>query len=81
MAEMLRGANVVKADFITKTLGRFNRLMSAYITTYDPEFVLRNFSRDIQVAVINAVSEQEIDGGLLKGKNITDKIIKSTVRL
>jgi transcriptional regulator with XRE-family HTH domain len=78
MAEMLRGANVVKADFITKYLGQFNRIMSAYITTYNPEFVVGNFFRDIQVAVINAVAEQEIDGGLLKGKNITDKIIKST---
>jgi transcriptional regulator with XRE-family HTH domain len=77
MAEMLRGANVVKAEFIAKTLGKFNRFLSAYITTYDPEFVLRNFSRDIQVAVINAISEQEIEGGLLKGKNITNKIVKS----
>jgi transcriptional regulator with XRE-family HTH domain len=77
MAEMLRGANVLKADFIAKTLGKFNRFLSSYITTYDPEFVLRNFSRDIQVAVINAISEQEIEGGLLKDKNITNKIVKS----
>jgi hypothetical protein len=77
IAEALRGANVVKADFIAKYLGKFNRFLSSYITTYDPEFVLRNFSRDIQTAVINAVSEQEIEGGLLKGKNITNKIVKS----
>jgi hypothetical protein len=77
IAEALRGANVVKADFIAKYLGGFNRFLSSYITTYDPEFVLRNFSRDIQTAVINAVSEQEIEGGLLKGKNITNKIVKS----
>lgn len=77
MAEMLRGANVAKADFITKYLGQFNRMLSSFITTYDPEFVLRNFSRDIQVAVINAISEKEIEGGLLKGKNITNKIVKS----
>jgi len=51
--------------------------LSSFITTYDPEFVLRNFSRDIQTAVVNAVSEQEIEGGLLKGKNITGKIVKS----
>jgi transcriptional regulator with XRE-family HTH domain len=77
MAEMLRGANVVKAEFLAKSLGKFNRFLSSYITTYDPEFVLRNFSRDIQVAVINAISEQEIEGGLLKGKNITTKVVKS----
>jgi transcriptional regulator with XRE-family HTH domain len=77
LAEALRGANVVKADFIVKYLGGFNRLLSSFITTYDPEFVLRNFSRDIQTAVVNAVSEQEIEGGLLKGKDITGKIVKS----
>jgi transcriptional regulator with XRE-family HTH domain len=77
MAEMLRGANVTKAEFITKYLGQFNRMLSSFITTYDPEFVLRNFSRDIQVAVINAISEQEIEGGLLKGKNVTTKVVKS----
>ena len=77
MAEALRGANVVKADFLVKTVGRFNRLLSSFITTYDPEFVLRNFSRDIQTAVINTMAEQEIEGGLLKGKNVTTKIVKS----
>jgi transcriptional regulator with XRE-family HTH domain len=78
MAEALRGANVVKADFIVKTLGKINRWLSSFITTYDPEFVLRNFSRDIQTAVINTMAEQEIEGGLLKGKNLTAKIVKST---
>jgi transcriptional regulator with XRE-family HTH domain len=77
MAEALRGANVVKADFLVKTLGKFNSLLSSFITTYDPEFVLRNFSRDIQTAVINTMAEQEIEGGLLKGKDVTTKIVKS----
>ena len=31
LAEALRGANVVKADFIVKYLGGFNRLLSSFI--------------------------------------------------
>jgi transcriptional regulator with XRE-family HTH domain len=77
MAETLRGATVASTDFIVKFLGRFNRLLSSFITTYDPEFVLRNFSRDIQTAVLNAYSEQELNDGLIKGEKIVASIIKS----
>ena len=77
MAETLRGATVVNSDFIVKFLGGFNRLLSSFITTYDPEFVLRNFSRDIQTAVFNAYSEQQLDDGIIKGEEIVGKIIKS----
>ena len=77
MAETLRGATVSSSDFIVKYLGKFNRMLSSFITTYDPEFVLRNFSRDIQTAVLNAYSEQELNDGLIKGEQIVGNIIKS----
>ena len=79
LADALRGANVVKADFMVKYLGQFNRMLSSFITTYDPEFVLRNFSRDIQTAVMNLYAEQEISEGLIKDKNIVAKVVKDTL--
>jgi transcriptional regulator with XRE-family HTH domain len=79
LADALRGANVVKADFMVKYLGKFNRMLSSFITTYDPEFVLRNFSRDIQTAVMNLYAEQEISEGLLKDKNIVNDVIADTL--
>lgn len=79
LAEALKGANVVKADFMVKYLGAFNRMLSGFITTYDPEFILRNFSRDIQTAVMNLYAEQEISEGLIKDKNIVAKVVSDTL--
>jgi transcriptional regulator with XRE-family HTH domain len=75
LADTLRGANVTKAQWLTKYLGAFNRFQSALITTYDPGFVFRNFSRDIQTAVLNLYAEQDLDDGLIKDKNIVGKTI------
>lgn len=76
LANALRGANITKAEWLTKYLGSFNRVYSSLITTYDPEFVLRNFSRDIQTAVMNLYAEQDLDDGLIKDKNIVGKTVK-----
>ena len=76
LAEAFRGANVVKAQWMVKYIGSFNRLLSSFITTYDPEFVLRNFSRDIQTAVLNLYAEQEMAEGLIKDKNIVANVVK-----
>jgi hypothetical protein len=76
LADAFRGANVVKSDFLVKYLGQFNRVLSSFITTYDPEFVLRNFSRDIQTAVLNMYAEQELGDGLIKDKSIVAKTVK-----
>ena len=78
LAEALRGANVVKAQWMVKYLGAFNRTLSSFITTYDPEFILRNFSRDIQTAVLNLYAEQEMTAGLIKDKNIVAKVVADT---
>lgn len=76
LADALRGANVTKAEWFTKYIGAFNRFQSSLITTYDPEFVLRNFSRDIQTAVLNLYAEQDLNDGLIKDKNIVGKTVK-----
>lgn len=78
LAEALRGANVAKAQWMVKYIGAFNRTLSSFITTYDPEFILRNFSRDIQTAVLNLYAEQEMTAGLIKDKNIVANVIKDT---
>lgn len=79
LADALKGANVVKAEWMTKYLGAFNRALSSFITTYDPEFVLRNFSRDIQTAVLNLFAEQEMTEGLIKDKNIVANVVKDVL--
>lgn len=49
----LDGSNVTSLNSFVKGMGVLNRLMSSTITMMDPEFVLRNFTRDIQAALVN----------------------------
>jgi len=75
LANAIRGANVTKSQWLTKYLGAFNRFQSALITTYDPGFIFRNFTRDIQTAVLNLYAEQDLNDGLIKDKDIVGKTI------
>jgi hypothetical protein len=62
-------------------LGRFfrgaNNWLRRSFTTINPEFVLTNFSRDIQSAVLNAVAETDIPGGQISGRSdMVQKMVK-----
>lgn len=59
---------VEQSNLLTRTVGRFTRLLSALITSYNPEFALSNFARDVQTAVYNVMAETEIKGGKAEGK-------------
>jgi hypothetical protein len=49
--------------FITSTL-------SALYTTYSPEFIATNFSKDYQTGIYNLLKEQEMKDGRAYGKNL-----------
>lgn len=62
-------------------LGRFfrgaNNWLRRSFTTLSPEFVITNFSRDIQSAVLNAVAETDIPGGQISGRSdMVQKMVK-----
>jgi len=63
---------------LIRVLGTVTRIMSSLNTSYNPEFVISNFSRDIQTALLNLSSEQTADGGKAKGKQITAQTLKDT---
>ncbi|WP_110665222.1 LPD38 domain-containing protein [Salinicola halophilus] len=46
------------------------RVMSALNTSYNPEFMLTNFARDVQTAILNLNAEQTREDGKAKGKQI-----------
>jgi len=54
----LDGSNMSSLHNYTKGLGALNRLMSSTITMLDPEFVLRNFTRDLQTGLANLQGEE-----------------------
>jgi transcriptional regulator with XRE-family HTH domain len=75
MAETLRGATIPTTSAIIRFLGSYNRLLSSLITKYNLEFVVNNFIRDIQGAIVNTYAEQELDDGLVKGEEIVGKTV------
>ena len=76
MVEALNGMNIQQTNAIFSVFKTINRAMTATITVYDPEFVLRNFSRDIQMSLINVMAEQELVDGLAVGENIVVNTMK-----
>lgn len=64
------------SNFLIRTLGGINRILSSLNTSYNPEFVVGNFARDIQTAVLNLSAEQTRGDGKIQG----EKIVKQTIK-
>ncbi len=64
------------SSFLIRKLGAVNRVLSSLNTSYNPEFVVGNFARDVQTAVLNLMAEQSRDDG----KALGEKIAKQTVK-
>ncbi|MBM7070865.1 DEAD/DEAH box helicase family protein [Shewanella sp. 202IG2-18] len=74
----MNNLGVEQTNVITQTLGKVTRTLSALVTTWNPEFMLTNFSRDIQTAIYNVLAETQIADGKAKGtEKLAKKMIKS----
>lgn len=76
-AQSLRDMNLPNTNKFIKFLGSLNSWLRAAFTSRNPEFVLSNFSRDIQSAIFNASAESEIEGGFLNGTGAMKQIFKT----
>jgi hypothetical protein len=65
-----------KMNWMVQHLAKVSRFLSSMVTSYNPEFVLTNFSRDIQTAVLNVQAEMDLHDGKVKGKHITGNMVK-----
>lgn len=79
LGRILQGADIEKANIVSKYARVLNRYLSATLTTLDPEFVVSNFTRDIQTAVINVLSESDINENL-DGANIAKSVVRDTFK-
>jgi SAM-dependent methyltransferase len=69
-----------EADNIIRKFGMVNRWLSMMNTSLNPEFVIGNFSRDLQTALFNIIGEQTMDEGLIKGeKRIIRNVMKDVI--
>ena len=69
-AETLKNMNIPKTVWLAKVLSPLNNWLRRSFTTLNPEFVISNFSRDIQSALFNAAAEAEIEGGQILGAQV-----------
>lgn len=60
---------------IVKYFTPLSRFMSMMATQYNPDFILTNFSRDIQTAYYNLLAEEDMPGGRTHGVKISDKFL------
>lgn len=61
---------------VVRTMGAVTRFLSSVNTSYNPEFMVSNMSRDIQTALFNTLAEQDIDTGKIKGKKLVKDMAK-----
>jgi hypothetical protein len=66
------------ANPVIQTLGNINRFLSFVNTTLNPEFVIGNFSRDIQTAIGSIINEKHMPGGMLKELS-TKKMVREVI--
>lgn len=77
LGRVLNASNIEKTNIISKLLRSMNRYLSQTLTTLNPEFVISNFSRDIQTAVLNVMAEADVNPKF-KGQNIAKSVVKDT---
>lgn len=76
IGRVLNAASTERTSVVARTLSKLNRYLSTTMTTLNPDFVLSNFSRDIQTALYNAMAEADINPNLKEG--IAAKMVKDT---
>lgn len=74
----MRNIGPDNSNLLVRSLAAVTRVMSSLNTSYNPEFVISNFSRDIQTALLNLTSEQTSEDGKARGKKIVAKVLKDT---
>jgi hypothetical protein len=78
-AETLRNMNMPTANLLVRALRAPANWLRMSFTTLNPEFMISNFSRDIQSAIFNAAAESEIEGGMLNGEDVIGGIMTNVM--
>jgi len=72
IARALKGAMTpTKSSSLVRFMGKINRVLSNLNTSWNPEFVISNFARDLETAAININQYEE--------KEITREIVKNAL--
>lgn len=78
LAQAMQNLGVEQQGTYVMVLGSINRFLSSVNTSLNPEFVLSNFSRDIQTAVYNMMAETDLHDAKAGGEKLAWKMVKDT---
>ena len=80
LRKAIQSMDVGEADKLIRQFGIVNRWLSMMNTSLNPEFVIGNFSKDLQTAVGNIVAETTMESGLIKDqKKIVRAVLKDVI--
>ena len=67
------------ADNLIQKFSVVNRFLSMMNTSLNPEFVIGNFSRDVQTAIFNILGEQDMSRGKAKDQKLVGQVLKDVL--
>ena len=80
LRDALLGMDAQSGNAILQVFRGLNRFLSAVNTSYNPEFVISNFTRDLQTALANIIGEESMKGGkAVDIKGLKKAILKDTL--
>lgn len=77
LMDAMKNLGVDESGKMVRFMGRITRFLSAMITSFNPEFAISNFARDVQTAIYNVLAETEVKGGKALGtQDLAMKMVK-----
>lgn len=80
LMDAMMNLGVDSSSLVVRTLGNITRFLSQTLTSWNPEFIISNFARDIQTAVYNLMAEQSSYQGKISGQSMAAKVVRDTPR-
>tara|TARA_R100001126_G_C4887534_1_gene183401 strand:- start:52 stop:7359 length:7308 start_codon:yes stop_codon:yes gene_type:complete len=79
LRDAITAFDVGTVDNLITKFGVVNRWLSMVNTSLNPEFVIGNFSRDVQTAIFNILGEQNMSSGKAKDQKLVRQILKDVI--
>ena len=79
LREAIASFDVGTVDNLFTKFGIVNRYLSMVNTSLNPEFVVGNFTKDLQTAIFNILGEQNMSQGKAKDQALISKVIKDVI--
>ena len=77
ITKTLNDGGVGKTNMLVKALSKTSRHFTRVFTSWNPEFIFANFTRDIQTAMYNQMAEQDMQLSTISGESFIAESLKN----